>query len=159
MIAFATMLLETAKACASAPAAYPYPDGCVALANRAADLFETAMKAVAEKERNRFIWTVRLESSGDYKIACIKTLREFTYLGLKDAKDKVEACPCVLLETENGDTAQRMYEQLIRPSFIGGGRDLPRVELLRRSVDTVVKPSSSSPVLSPVGDCPDEYPG
>lgn len=155
MLAFATMLLEVAKLTANNTPSHEWPDGVLSLANRAADMFDRVIEIQAES-RPRFLWTVWLVSEGSRKIDCIKTLREYTHLGLKEAKDKVESHPCALLETEDEDLAWRMYEQLTRdipyPDQIK-----PTVELRKGPSLRSVVVSSSCPTLLP--SCPDEYPG
>ncbi|WP_316669715.1 50S ribosomal protein L7/L12 [uncultured Propionibacterium sp.] len=55
---------------------------------------------------------VVLEAAGDKKIQVIKEVRALTSLGLKDAKDLVEAAPKVLLEKVARDTADQAKEKL-----------------------------------------------
>ena len=50
---------------------------------------------------------VILESAGDKKIQVIKVVRELTSLGLKEAKDLVDAAPKPLLEKVNKETADK----------------------------------------------------
>ena len=53
-------------------------------------------------------FTVVLENAGSAKIAVIKEVRGLnSSLGLKEAKDLVDACPAVLLETVNKETADK----------------------------------------------------
>ena len=159
IIAFATMLLETAKAVADKQPSHTWPEGCISLANRAADLFDKALKAV-ETAQPRCIWTVWLVNEGSSKIPCIKTLREFTRLGLKEAKDLVESCPCALLETEDEGLAREMYEQLIRDSGYANSVK-PTVELRKAAYlekQCIVEPSPEDRCC-PLPSCPDEYPG
>ena len=52
--------------------------------------------APAAEEKSSF--TVELTGSGANKIAVIKVIRELTQLGLKDAKDLVDAAPKVVKE-------------------------------------------------------------
>jgi large subunit ribosomal protein L7/L12 len=52
--------------------------------------------APAEEEKDEF--DVILESDGGKKIQVIKVVRELTGLGLKEAKDLVEAAPKAVLE-------------------------------------------------------------
>jgi large subunit ribosomal protein L7/L12 len=49
---------------------------------------------------------------GDNKIAVIKAVRSITGLGLKDAKDLVEAAPKSLKESVSKDEADEMKKQL-----------------------------------------------
>src|SRR5213075_1963152 len=52
--------------------------------------------AAPEEERTEF--TVTLTAVGDSKINVIKAVRELTQLGLKEAKDLVDAAPKPVLE-------------------------------------------------------------
>ena len=55
---------------------------------------------------------VILEAGGDNKIPVIKEVRALTNLGLKEAKDLVEAAPKAVLEKVNKETAQKAKEAL-----------------------------------------------
>ena len=55
---------------------------------------------------------VILESAGDKKIQVIKEVRALTSLGLKEAKDLVEAAPKVVLEKVARDAAAKAKEAL-----------------------------------------------
>jgi large subunit ribosomal protein L7/L12 len=55
---------------------------------------------------------VILEADGGNKIAVIKEVRALTNLGLKEAKDLVEAAPKAILEKVNKETAAKAKEQL-----------------------------------------------
>ena len=55
---------------------------------------------------------VILESAGDKKIQVIKEVRALTSLGLKEAKDLVEAAPKAILEKVARDAAAKAKEQL-----------------------------------------------
>ncbi len=60
----------------------------------------------AEAAQDEF--TVILEEAGSAKIAVIKEVRGLnSSLGLKEAKDLVDACPAVLLEKVNKATADK----------------------------------------------------
>ncbi len=53
-------------------------------------------------------FTVILEAAGGQKIAVIKEVRNLnSALGLKEAKDLVDACPATLLEKVNKETAAK----------------------------------------------------
>jgi large subunit ribosomal protein L7/L12 len=68
--------------------------------------------APAEEEQTEF--TVHLASIGD-KIKTIKVVREFTSLGLKEAKDLVDGAPGVLKEGVSKDEAaniKRKFEEV-----------------------------------------------
>jgi large subunit ribosomal protein L7/L12 len=67
--------------------------------------------AVAEvEEQDEF--DVVLESDGGKKIQVIKVVRELTGLGLKEAKDVVEAAPKAILEKANKETAEKAKAKL-----------------------------------------------
>ena len=53
-----------------------------------------------------------LTAGGDKKIAVIKEVRALTSLGLKEAKDLVEAAPKAVLEKVSKDAAQKAKESL-----------------------------------------------
>ena len=55
---------------------------------------------------------VILEAAGDKKINVIKEVRALTSLGLKEAKDLVEAAPKTILENANKETADKAKEAL-----------------------------------------------
>ena len=64
----------------------------------------------AGEEQTEF--EVILQGMGDNKIAVIKAVRSITGLGLKDAKDLVEAAPKSLKESVSKDEADEMKKQL-----------------------------------------------
>lgn len=55
---------------------------------------------------------VILEAAGDNKIPVIKEVRALTNLGLKEAKDLVEAAPKAILEKVSKDAAEAAKAQL-----------------------------------------------
>jgi large subunit ribosomal protein L7/L12 len=61
------------------------------------------VEAVEEKDE----FDVILEGAGDQKIKVIKVVRELTSLGLKEAKDLVDASPKVLLEKVTKEAAEK----------------------------------------------------
>lgn len=67
--------------------------------------------AAAEEEKTEF--DVHLKSAGANKIAVIKVVRALTGLGLKEAKDKVDGAPSVLLEQVAKDKAEDAKKQLV----------------------------------------------
>ena len=67
-------------------------------------------EAAAEEEKDEF--DVVLESAGDKKIQVIKVVRELTGLGLKEAKDLVEAAPKAVLEKANKEAADKAKAKL-----------------------------------------------
>jgi large subunit ribosomal protein L7/L12 len=64
----------------------------------------------AEAEQDEF--DVILEGDGGKKIQVIKVVRELTGLGLKEAKDLVEAAPKPVLEKVNKDNADKAKAKL-----------------------------------------------
>jgi large subunit ribosomal protein L7/L12 len=66
--------------------------------------------AEAEPEKDEF--DVILEADGGKKIQVIKVVRELTGLGLKEAKDLVEAAPKPVLENANKETADKAKAKL-----------------------------------------------
>jgi len=69
-----------------------------------------AAPAEAEPEKDEF--DVILEGDGGKKIQVIKVVRELTGLGLKEAKDAVEAAPKAILEKVNKDAAEKAKAKL-----------------------------------------------
>ena len=66
--------------------------------------------AEAEEEKDEF--DVVLESVGEKKIQVIKEVRGLTSLGLKEAKELVEAAPKAILEAVNKEAADKAKESL-----------------------------------------------
>ena len=66
--------------------------------------------APAAEEKTEF--DVVLKAAGANKLAVIKVAREITGLGLKDAKDLVEAAPKTVKEAVAKDEAEKIAEQL-----------------------------------------------
>ncbi|HEY2671436.1 MAG TPA: 50S ribosomal protein L7/L12 [Rugosimonospora sp.] len=69
-----------------------------------------AAAAPAEEEKDEF--DVILEADGGKKIQVIKVVRELTGLGLKEAKDLVEAAPKAVLEKANKENAEKAKGKL-----------------------------------------------
>ena len=69
-----------------------------------------AAGGAAAEEKTEF--AVVLASAGANKIAVIKVVRELTGLGLKEAKDLVEAAPKPVKEGVNKATAEDMKKKL-----------------------------------------------
>jgi large subunit ribosomal protein L7/L12 len=61
--------------------------------------------AAVEEEKDEF--DVVLVSAGEKKIQVIKVVRELTSLGLKEAKDVVDAAPKAVLEKANKADAEK----------------------------------------------------
>jgi large subunit ribosomal protein L7/L12 len=68
----------------------------------------TVTPEVEEKDS----FDVVLEADGGKKIQVIKVVRELTGLGLKEAKDLVEAAPKPVLENANKETADKAKAKL-----------------------------------------------
>ena len=69
-----------------------------------------APAAAAAEEKTEF--DVVLKEAGAKKLDVIKAVREITGLGLKDAKDLVEAAPKVVKEAAPKETAEAIKKQL-----------------------------------------------
>jgi large subunit ribosomal protein L7/L12 len=68
--------------------------------------------AAAEEVEEQTEFDVILESVGEKKIGVIKEVRALTDLGLKEAKDLVEAAPKPVLERVTKEAAAKAKEQL-----------------------------------------------
>lgn len=66
--------------------------------------------AAAAEEQTEF--TVTMKSFGDNKVNVIKVIRGITGLGLKEAKDLVEAVPAVVKEGVSKDEAAKIKKEL-----------------------------------------------
>lgn len=69
-----------------------------------------AASAVAAEEKTEF--TVILKEIGENKINVIKAVREFTTLGLKEAKELVESAPKPVKEGVNKEEAASIKKKL-----------------------------------------------
>jgi large subunit ribosomal protein L7/L12 len=69
-------------------------------------------EAVPVEEEGSDEVDVILEAAGEKKIQVIKEVRSLTSLGLKEAKDLVEAAPKPVLEKVNKETADKAREAL-----------------------------------------------
>ena len=67
--------------------------------------------AAAEEEQDEF--DVILKDGGAQKIQVIKVVRELTSLGLKEAKDLVDAAPKAVLEKVGKDDAEKAKAKLV----------------------------------------------
>jgi large subunit ribosomal protein L7/L12 len=68
--------------------------------------------AVAPVEEEKDSFDVILDADGGKKIQVIKVVRELTGLGLKEAKDLVEAAPKAVLENANKEAADKAKAKL-----------------------------------------------
>nr|MDT0661021.1 50S ribosomal protein L7/L12 [Micromonospora sp. DSM 115978] len=94
---FVKQFEETFDVTAAAPVAMAAPGGAAA-------------PAEAEPEQDEF--DVILDADGGKKIQVIKVVRELTGLGLKEAKDLVEAAPKAVLEKVNKEAAEKAKTKL-----------------------------------------------
>jgi len=76
----------------------------------AADTGGTAAAAAEEEEKVDF--SVLIQDVGANKINVIKAVREVTSLGLREAKELVEAAPSVVKESINKDEADQIKEKM-----------------------------------------------
>ena len=76
----------------------------------AAPLAGTSGEEAAGEEQTEF--DVMLASFGEKKVGVIKAVRAITGLGLKEAKDLVEAVPSVVKEGVNKDESEEIKKQL-----------------------------------------------
>ena len=94
---FVKQFEETFEVTAAAPVAIAGPAG-------------PAAPAEVAEEKDSF--DVVLEGDGGKKIQVIKVVRELTGLGLKEAKDLVEAAPKAVLENANKEAADKAKAKL-----------------------------------------------
>jgi len=74
-----------------------------------------APQAEAKAEEVKTEFNVILKSAGEKKINVIKTVREVTNLGLKEAKDLVDTCPKPIKEKiskEEADAIKAKFEEV-----------------------------------------------
>jgi large subunit ribosomal protein L7/L12 len=77
-----------------------------------AAVFAAPAAAAEEAEPEKDEFDVVLEAVGGKKIQVIKVVRELTGLGLKEAKDLVEAAPKAVLEKANKEAADKAKDKL-----------------------------------------------
>ena len=80
--------------------------------NRGVEAIIAAAGAAAPAEEEKTEFDVILASFGAKKLDVIKAVREITGLGLKDAKDLVEAAPKPIKEGISKDEAENMKKAL-----------------------------------------------
>ena len=66
----------------------------------------------AEKEEEKSTFDVVLKSGGEKKIQVIKVVRAATGLGLKEAKDLVEAAPKLVKEGLSKEDAEKLKKEI-----------------------------------------------
>ena len=84
----------------------------VSAAAPAAAMMVAAPAAAAAEEEEKTEFDVILKEAGANKIGVIKVVRALTSLGLKEAKDKVDATPSVLKEAVSKEEAEDAKKQL-----------------------------------------------
>lgn len=80
------------------------------MAVAAAPATVNGVEAAAEEEKD--IFDVTIKEIGSKKINVIKAVRELTPLGLKEAKDLVEATPTVVIEQAAKEAAEEAKSKL-----------------------------------------------
>ena len=68
--------------------------------------------AAAEVVEEKTSFDVVLKAAGPSKLAIVKLVKELTGLGLKEAKDLVDAAPSVIKEGASKDEAEALKKQL-----------------------------------------------
>ncbi len=63
-------------------------------------------------DKIEIIYSVKLTAIGNDEAAVIKTYRDMTGLGIKEARDKVVSAPCVLMETVRQEEAETYKKTL-----------------------------------------------
>ena len=86
--------------------------GIKAAAAVAAAPAQAAPAAVEEAAEEQTEFTVNLAAVGESKINVIKAVREITQLGLKEAKDLVDAAPGKVLENVSREDADKAAAKL-----------------------------------------------
>lgn len=71
-----------------------------------------AAAAEAEAEEEQYEFTVTIQDVGANKVNVIKTVRELTTLGLREAKDLVESAPVAVRESISKDEAEDTKKKL-----------------------------------------------
>ena len=82
------------------------------IAVAAAATLAPAQPAEAAPEEEKTEFTITLKAIGEKKIEVIKAVREVTTLGLKQAKDLVEAAPQVVKEGVSKEEANTIKQKL-----------------------------------------------
>jgi large subunit ribosomal protein L7/L12 len=78
----------------------------------AAAVAVAAPAAAAEVAEEKSTFDVVLKSAGQAKLAVVKLVKELTSLGLKEAKELVDAAPKAVKEGVSKDEAQALQKQL-----------------------------------------------
>lgn len=121
-LAALVVVLETVKVCVQGGAS---ASGGLAVVEKVLD------KLIPQKPDGKC--AVKLIHFGDFKIQCIKVVREYTGLGLKDAKELVEKSPVLVFEDYDMSQALKMYYSFTQlQAYCEYSKTLPRVELLNQ---------------------------
>lgn len=72
----------------------------------------TSTQGSGEAKEEKSTFTVELVDGGVQKIAVIKVVKEILALGLKDAKDKVDGAPIVLVENMKKEEAEALKKAI-----------------------------------------------
>ena len=78
----------------------------------AAGVVVAAAGAAAPAEEEKTEFDVELTEIGEQKVKVIKVIREITGLGLKEAKDLVEAAPKVVKEAVSKEEAEELKKKI-----------------------------------------------
>ncbi len=78
----------------------------------AAAVAAPAAGGAAEAAEEKTEFDVVLKAAGDSKLNVIKVVRAATGLGLKEAKEKVDNCPCTLKEAVSKEDAEKLVAEL-----------------------------------------------
>ena len=105
------LFAASASAQTTAPTAPAAPAAAAPKAAAPAAPAAAAPAAAAAAEQTEF--TVVMKSFGANKVGVIKVVRELTSLGLKEAKDLVEAVPSTIKEGISKADAETMKKQLV----------------------------------------------
>ena len=71
-----------------------------------------AAPAAGEAAEEKSLFTVELTSAGEQKIAIIKVVKEVLGLGLKEAKDLVDAAPSVIKKDVKKEEAEELKKKI-----------------------------------------------
>ncbi len=107
-----------------------------------------AAAAAAEAAEEQDEFDVILENDGGKKIQVIKVVRELTGLGLKEAKDVVEAAPKAILEKVNKESGREGQGQARGRRRQGHPQVIPAPPRYRRAAGT---PTACRPPVPRVG--------
>ena len=80
--------------------------------NQAEETADPAPRAAAPAAEEKTSFDVVLKSAGANKLAIVKLVKELTGLGLKEAKDIVDAAPANVKEGVSKDEAEALKKQL-----------------------------------------------